>query len=134
MCSIIYCNISNVHIFFLFLFMSCHLASPFVNRDQVHHFSVLCGVKEYLHMRRIICVLLHVLTRLSHLMVHYPNYMFFGRFSIKVIKKCICSLLTSHILLCFKGCVYLFNLLPLSLINYINIVNITGHFNFKTDK
>jgi len=102
-----HCNICNTHSL-SFVSVACHLAWPSVNLDQVYHSPLLCGVKEYLHMRWIICVYLHIFTRLSHLMVHFPNYMFFGRFSINNIEKCICSLLTSHILLCFQRCVYLF--------------------------
>jgi hypothetical protein len=52
-------------------------------------------------LRHIICVLLSVSTRLSRLMLHYPNYMFCGRFAINGIEAV--QLLIAYIthFLCF---------------------------------
>jgi hypothetical protein len=98
-CDVRYCNISNVHslsfvpppLFSLSLSLwggGLSFSLTFCKSwSGLSLLSFLWCQRVPPNVRRIICVLLHLFTRLSHLILHYPNYMFFGRFFHKLYWK-----------------------------------------------
>ena len=76
--------------FLVFLCLACHLGwlffLLFAKSDQVYHFSLICCITNTFMwigiLMCIICVLLSISTSMSYLMLHYPNCVFFGTFSI----------------------------------------------------